>query len=55
MKLSLPGVRFDGAGSMVPVSELEMELSKLRAGNARLKMEKEILKKAAAFFIKESQ
>lgn len=37
------------------VSELEMELSKLRAENARLKMEKEILKKATAFFVKESQ
>jgi transposase len=37
------------------VSEMEMELSKLRAENARLKMEKEILKKATAFFVKESQ
>jgi transposase len=37
------------------VSDLEMEVSKLRAENARLKMEKEILKKATAFFVKESQ
>ncbi len=37
------------------VSELEMEVSKLRAENARLKLEKEILKKATAFFVKESQ
>jgi transposase len=37
------------------VSELEMEVSKLRAENARLKMEKEILKKAMAFFVRESQ
>lgn len=37
------------------VSELEMEVSKLRAENTRLKMEKEILKKATAFFVKESQ
>lgn len=37
------------------VSELEMEVSKLRAENARLKMEKEILKKATAFFVRESQ
>jgi transposase len=36
-------------------SELEMEVSKLRAENARLKMEKEILKKATAFFVRESQ
>ena len=38
-----------------PVSDLEMEVSKLRAEVARLKMEKEILKKATAFFVKESQ
>ena len=37
------------------VSEHEMEVSKLRAENARLKMEKEILKKATAFFVRESQ
>lgn len=37
------------------VSELEMEVSKLRAENARLNMEKEILKKATAFFVRESQ
>ncbi len=37
------------------VSELEMEVSKLRAENTRLRMEKEILKKATAFFVKESQ
>lgn len=48
-----------GAGTSdrkVPsVSELEMEVSKLRAENTRLKMEKEILKKATAFFVNESQ
>ena len=37
-----------------PVSELEAELSRLRQENARLKVEKEILKKAAAYFSKES-
>jgi len=37
------------------VSDLEMEVSRLRAENTRLKMEKEILKKATAFFVKESQ
>ena len=40
---------------VAPVSDLEMEVSRLRAENARLKMEKEILKKATAFFVKESQ
>lgn len=38
-----------------PVGELESELSRLRAENATLKMEREILKKAAAFFAKESR
>ncbi len=38
-----------------PVSELEAELTRLRAENATLKMEREILKKATAFFAKESQ
>jgi transposase len=42
-------------GKSAPVSDLEMEVSKLRAEVARLKMEKEILKKATAFFVKESQ
>lgn len=36
-------------------NELEAELSRLRAENATLKMEREILKKAAAFFAKESK
>ncbi|ETK16863.1 MULTISPECIES: transposase, partial [Pseudomonas] len=37
-----------------PVSDLESELARLRAENATLKMEREILKKATAFFAKES-
>ena len=37
-----------------PTSELEIELSRLRQENAKLKLEKEILKKAAAYFAKES-
>jgi transposase len=36
------------------VSEEQAELSRLRAENVRLKLEKEILKKAAAYFAKES-
>jgi transposase len=42
---------FPGNGKMSPEKE---ELIKLRKENKRLKMEKEILKKAAAFFAKES-
>lgn len=38
-----------------PVDALESELSRLRAENAILKMEREILKKATAFFAKESR
>ena len=34
---------------------LEKELKKLRRENERLRMEREILKKAAAFFAKESE
>lgn len=37
-----------------PVTELEAELTRLRQENARLKVEKEILKKAAAYFARES-
>jgi transposase len=37
-----------------PTSELEAEVSRLRQENARLKLEKEILKNAAAYFAKES-
>jgi transposase len=37
-----------------PTSEFEAELSRLRQENARLKVEKEILKKAAAYFARES-
>jgi transposase len=36
------------------VTPEQMEISRLRAENARLKMEAEILKKAAAYFAKES-
>ena len=37
-----------------PLSEFEAELSRLRQENARLKVEREILKKAAAYFARES-
>ena len=37
-----------------PASELEIELSRLRQENAKLRIEKEILKKAAAYFARES-
>ena len=37
-----------------PASELEAEVSRLRQENSRLRVEKEILKKAAAYFARES-
>jgi transposase len=36
------------------VPDLEAEVSRLRQENAKLKLEKEILKKAAAYFARES-
>ena len=42
---------FPGKGYMTPEKE---ELHRLREENKRLRMEREILKKAAAFFAKES-
>jgi len=38
-----------------PVDELESEVARLRSENATLKMECEILKKATAFFARESR
>ena len=38
----------------IPHKELEAEIRRLKKENKRLEMEREILKKAAAFFAKES-
>ena len=38
----------------IPRKELETEIRRLKKENKRLEMEREILKKAAAFFAKES-
>ena len=37
-----------------PVTEAEMELARLKKENAELRMERDILKKAAAYFARES-
>ena len=37
-----------------PLTELEMELAKIKKENAELRMERDILKKAAAYFARES-
>lgn len=44
--------KLNGAGSRTVTPE-EMELSRLRTENARLKRELEIIKKAAAYFAKD--
>lgn len=46
--------RSPGATVQTVVSPAEAELSKLRWENAQLRMERDILKKAAAYFAKES-
>ena len=43
------------AKRIIPVSTLEAEVSKLRKENAILRDERDILKKATAFFAKESR
>ena len=43
-----------GAG-IKPVSAEQMEISRLRAELTRLKMERDILKRAAAYFVKVSR
>ena len=42
------------AADSKPVSAEQMEISRLRAELARVKMERDILKKATAYFAKES-
>ncbi|MFC1916641.1 transposase [Chloroflexota bacterium] len=37
-----------------PLTEVEMELAKMKKENAELRMERDILKKAAAYFARES-
>lgn len=47
-----PQNAFPGHGKMKPEHE---EIARLRKENAKLKMERDILKKAAAYFAKESK
>ena len=52
VRLSAKG-QLQGAGDK-PVSPEQMELARLRAELARVKMERDILKKATAYFARES-
>jgi transposase len=51
VKLAAKGKLNQGATDITPE---QMELSRLRAENARLKLENEILKKATAYFAKDA-
>jgi transposase len=53
IKLDREG-KLDGPGAK-PVSPEQMEIARLRAENARLKMERDILGKAMAYFAKERE
>ena len=53
VKLQAVG-KLGGVEGGKPITPEQMELSRLRAENARLKMETEILEKAAAYFARES-
>ncbi len=48
------GQSVSARSARAPVGEMEAEVSRLRQEVARLKVENEILKKAAAYFAKES-
>jgi transposase len=54
VKASKSGKLGDIGKTYRPLTEIEMELSRLKKENAELKMERDILKKAAAYFAKES-
>jgi transposase-like protein len=54
VKASKSGKLADIGKTYRPLTEIEIELARVKKENATLKMECEILKKAAAYFAKES-
>jgi transposase len=46
--------KLSGGATVKPVSPEQMEISRLKAELSRVKMERDILKKATAYFAKES-
>ena len=54
VRTSKKGPLQDTPGRREPVTDEQMELARLRQENAELKMERDILKKAAAYFARES-
>ena len=55
IRISRDGAGFVKDGKRRPVSDLEAELAQLRAENTQLRMERDFIKKAAAYFAKESK
>lgn len=49
------GQRLSEGGRQTAVTDVQAELSRLQAENLQLKLDKEILKKAAAYFVRESR
>jgi len=49
------GQRLSEGGRQTAITDVHAELSRLQAENAQLKLDKEILKKAAAYFVRESR
>jgi transposase len=54
VRTSRQGPLKDTTGHREPVTDEQMELARLRQENVELRMERDILKKAAAYFTKES-
>ncbi len=49
------GQPFARRGQLPEVTDVQAELTRLRTENAQLKQDKDILKKAAAYFVRESR
>ena len=54
MKASKTGKLGEVGKTYRPLTEVEMELARVKKENAQLKMERDILQKAAAYFARES-
>ena len=55
IRISRDGAGFIKDGKHRPVRDLEAENARLRAENQQLRMERDFIKKAAAYFAKESK
>ena len=55
IRISRDGAGFAKDGKRRPVSDVEAEDARLRAENTQLRMERDFIKKAAAYFAKESK